>query len=504
MKFVRLIALLLATPLFVSADRPPSPLDLGSLKPVATVDDRFQSYDVEMVEVTGGRFWAPYGGPAGETYRMRPPEDLADPRLRALTRQLGPIYIRVSGTWANSTYLEAEGEHLSAPPPGYEQVLTRAQWRGLVGFARAVDARIGVSYAVSAGARGADGVWKSDQAQRLLDLTREAGGDLAFSEFINEPNAASLGNLPKNYTVADYTRDFAIFRRWAKQAAPAMTIVGPGGVGEGAGLGRIPVASLAKILLTDKLMEANPNTVDAVSYHFYGAVSQRCHGRGPAEADKAQALSPAWLDLTLRDWRYYAALRDKYEPGDPMWVTETAQAACGGSPWASSFTDTFRYVNQLGLLAQKGVKVVMHNTLTASDYSLIDQDTRVPRPNYWAAVLWRRTMGTTVLAAPVSPSPDLRLYAQCLRRAKGGVALAAINLGDSAQSLAVARGSRAWVIAAPSLDSTTVTISGRTPALAADGQLTGLDGQAVTGQVTVPAKAIAFIAVPAANNPDCR
>jgi heparanase 1 len=27
---------------------------------VATVEERFQSFNIEMVEVTGGRFWAPY------------------------------------------------------------------------------------------------------------------------------------------------------------------------------------------------------------------------------------------------------------------------------------------------------------------------------------------------------------------------------------------------------------------------------------------------------------
>ena len=32
----------------------------GSLPKLGTVDARFQSYNVEMVEVTGGRFWAPY------------------------------------------------------------------------------------------------------------------------------------------------------------------------------------------------------------------------------------------------------------------------------------------------------------------------------------------------------------------------------------------------------------------------------------------------------------
>ena len=33
---------------------------------VAHVDDRFQSYNIEMVEVTGGRFWKPYEAKAAE------------------------------------------------------------------------------------------------------------------------------------------------------------------------------------------------------------------------------------------------------------------------------------------------------------------------------------------------------------------------------------------------------------------------------------------------------
>ncbi len=488
----------------VFAKGPSKGLQLDQLRQIAEVDERFQSYNVEMVEVTGGRFWAPYDGPSGEMYRQRPPEDLGDRRLRALARHLGPAYMRVSGTWANSTYLEAKGEHLSTPPSGYEQVLTRDQWRGVVAFSQAVDARIGVSYAVSEGARGGDGVWTTDQAQRLLDLTRESGGDIAFSEFINEPNAASLGRLPENYKVADYTRDFAIFRSWAHNQAPAMLIVGPGGVGEGAGFDNVPVASLKKMLRTDLLMKANPGTVDAVSYHFYGDVSQRCAGRRPTTAQRSDALTPAWLDLTLRDLRYYSALRDKFEPGDPMWVTETAQAACGGSPWAASFVDSFRYLNQLGLLAQKGVKVVFHNTLTASDYSLIDEDSREPRPNYWAAVLWRRTMGNEVLLPPASPSPDLRLYAHCSRDASGGVALAAINIGETSQVLPIGGKARTWTMQAVSLDSETVTINGRTPSLTEGGELSGLAAKKVSGTVRIPPQAISFITVPDADNEACR
>ncbi|MGE3693580.1 MAG: hypothetical protein AB7F98_19570 [Novosphingobium sp.] len=494
-------ALALAAPATV---QPHSGLGLSLLAQVGTVDERFLSYNVEMVEVTGGRFWAPYGGPPGEMYRMRPPENLADPKLRGLARYIGPSYMRVSGTWANFTYLEADGEKLEKPPEGYEQILTRDQWRGVIDFARAADAKLGVSYAVSTGPRGPDGAWKTDQAQRLHDLTTQSGGEIAWSEFINEPNAASMGHLPQGYSTEDYTRDLRIFREWAAKSAPGMTIVGPGGVGEGALDGDIPVAMPKGMLRTEELMKASPNSVDVVSYHFYGGVSQRCKNVGAGQADKAAALTWPWLDLSIRDWRYYARLRDKYEPGDPMWVTETAQAACGGSPWGSTFLDTFRYLNQLGLYAQKGVKAVFHNTLAASDYALIDQESRVPRPNYWAAVLWRRTMGTTVLASPASPSTDMRLYAHCLPGRRGGVGVLAINTGMPALSLAFDKGATSWTMMASPLDSGSVSVNGKTPSLDAQGMLTGLEGAPVNGSVAVPGQSIVFVTVPGANNRVCR
>jgi hypothetical protein len=40
----------------------------------------------------------------------------------------------------------------------------------------------------------------------------------------------------------------------------------------------------------------------------------------------------------------HKSLRDRVVPGVPIWITETAQAACGGSPWAVTFIDRFRTV----------------------------------------------------------------------------------------------------------------------------------------------------------------
>src|ERR1700720_4773282 len=36
-------------------------LDPAKMPAIGTVDERFDSYNIEMVEVIGGRFWKPYG-----------------------------------------------------------------------------------------------------------------------------------------------------------------------------------------------------------------------------------------------------------------------------------------------------------------------------------------------------------------------------------------------------------------------------------------------------------
>jgi hypothetical protein len=43
-----------------AAQAPTLSVDPSRLPRLGTVDARFQSYNVEMVEVTGGRFWKPY------------------------------------------------------------------------------------------------------------------------------------------------------------------------------------------------------------------------------------------------------------------------------------------------------------------------------------------------------------------------------------------------------------------------------------------------------------
>ena len=233
-----------------TASGAPSPgaylsIDPAKLPRVGTVDERYQSYNVEMLEVTGGKFWRPYGpeleaalkqpapsatpSESGDTptgmnpalYQYRPPIDLTNKRLRKLAAALGPAYVRVSGTWANSTYLAESDKAPEKAPAGFDGVLTHQQWRGVIDFSQAVDAGIVTSFATSVGTRNAEGVWNTEQAKRFVDFTKSAGGRIAAAEYMNEPTFAVMGGAPAGYDAAAYGRDFKIFRALPRKLHPA-------------------------------------------------------------------------------------------------------------------------------------------------------------------------------------------------------------------------------------------------------------------------------------------
>lgn len=469
----------------------------SSLKAIGTIDARFQSYNVEMVEVTGGRFWKPH--PRGarahgerDRYSYRPPIDLTNARLRKLAAALAPAYMRVSGTWANATFFADDDRAPATPPSGFNTVLSRAQWRGVVEFARAVDAEIVTSFAVSPGSRDADGTWTSDHAQRVMAYTQSLGGRIAAAEFMNEPTLAATNGPPAGYDAAAYGRDFKIFREWMRRSSPQTLILGPGSAGDS--------PSSTSGLRTRDLLAASGPGVDRFSYHHYFTLSPRCG----VHDEPARALTKDWLSRTDQALSVYRALRNEFEPGTPLWLTETADAACGGNRWDASFLDTFRYLDQLGRLARAGVQVVMHNTLAASDYGLLDEKDFGPRPNYWGALLWHRLMGTTVLDVH-SSTADLHLYAHCHPAQHGAVSLLAINASRrSSRSISLPLGAQRYTLDAERLQSATVRLNGKTLALGVDDELPRLDAIAVpAGIVRLAPASITFLVIPNAANAAC-
>lgn len=422
-------------------------LDPGKLTALRQIDERLVSYNIEMTEVTGGTFWKAYTEAQVDGTEEFPvikdwsnmdnlqqwydPIDTRNPRLIKLAKELGTAWIRVSGTWANKTYYDFENEYGGKVPEGFQNVLTREQWLSLLDFVKAVDGKLLVSIANCPGIHDADEPMDFTQAELLFRTSKEYGVPISAAEFTNEPNLIALSGLPKGYTAADHARDHDLFGAWLRENYPECLFVGPCTVGDinlfgalqGAGGG---MAAGFEMVTTEQLLGDYRSPMDVFSYHYYNGVSERgaaMGGHWPYEA----CLSEQYLAVAADCARQYVARRDKYVPGGQMWVTESGDAGCGGNTWASTYADVPRTLNELGEFATVTDGVIFHNTLASSDYGYLKHGTFLPRPNYFAVLLWNRLMGKTCYDTGIANQEGAHIYCHSRADGKDGCVYLVIN-----------------------------------------------------------------------------
>ena len=149
--------------------------------------------------------------------------------------------------------------------------------------------------------------------------------------------------------------------------------------------------------------------------------------------------------------------------------------------------------------------MVAHNSLVAGDYGLIDDKTLTPRPNYWAALLWRRLMGATVLDSGIPLAEGQHVYAHCLPGSPGGITLLVINTDrDQPQAFHVPVPSERYTLHASELESPEVRLNGNELAVQNDALPAITGTPAAAADQTFPPATITFLAAPNANNPACR
>jgi hypothetical protein len=150
--------------------------------------------------------------------------------------------------------------------------------------------------------------------------------------------------------------------------------------------------------------------------------------------------------------------------------------------------------------------MVAHNTLVASDYGMIEERGLEPKPKYWAAVLWARLMGTTVLDPGVASRAGLHVYAHCLKGKPGGVALLLLNTDKgAAQTVALSTAAERYTLESADLLSRRADLNGTELKVGANDALPSLAPvEARAGSLALPPATITFLAIPSAANPACR
>ena len=119
--------------------------------------------------------------------------------------------------------------------------------------------------------------------------------------------------------------------------------------------------------------------------------------------------------------------------------------------------------------------------------------------------MWRTLMDTGVLESGIPIQSGLHVYAHCLRRTPGGVALLAINNDRAAaRMLIVPVPGERYTLSADDLQGKTVRLNGVELKLNADDALPDLTGAPTqAGDISLDPATITFIALPGAGNQAC-
>jgi len=459
------------------------------LNVVRLIDSRLVSYNIEMTEITGGTFWKKYTPeqisgeeafpPIGSLQdgftalsglmQYYPPIDLDSHKLRRLAKGLGPVWVRVSGTWATKTYYDFDGLTRGVPPAGYASVLTRQQWLSLLDFVKQVGAKLLISISNCAGDHPYNGPLDLSQAKKIFELSHRHGVDIAAIEFMNEPNMLSMSGAPENYTAADYARDQDILYGWVKENYPDCLLVGPCTTGDpnvisgetrGFGAG---IASMAKTCTTEELLAGTKIPLDVFSYHYYNGVSERLASVMPEAHWPAElAASDEYLAMAQICARKHAQICDRIMPGSAMWVTESGDAGGGGNTWASTYLDVLRTLNELGSFSMVSDGVIFHNTLASSDYGFLDHESFEPRPNYYAVLLWNRLMGQLVYDCKNPGVEGAHVYCHSRRDKKDGLCYLVINNSEcEPTTIELPKNAKRYTLSADSMRSSSIRLNGR-------------------------------------------
>jgi heparanase len=452
----------------------PLTLRLSAEQNLPPTDPRYASVAIDSSLWVGGHWWSKRASRELIRGRERTQAlDLSRPQLRTLTQALAPAYLRVGGTEADHIYYGVTADAQDPPPP-FELYMTQAHWDSLLEFIDSVGLDLYFTLNAGPGTRDANGAWTPDNALRLLQYASAEDNEVAVWELGNEVNVYRFVHgkehrVTGEQVAQDVRRLKHTLRRYftsAQVVAPAAFILP--GVGE-------PLEDDDGVL--DDFTRWGLQDTDAITWHFYPQQSRRCWSAS-RRAKLTLLLEPRYLDEVGRWSDHITELRDRGRKQVPLWLGETGNAQCGGEPGVSDrYVSGLWWLDQLGLMAKAGQKVVVRQTLVGSHYGLIDEETLAPRPDYYNTLLWKRLMGVQPLSLDrQGRAPRLRAYAHCTPASwgapPGAVTLLVLNLSQEQEGVVQLIGwhtphATVHRFSAPSLGSATLLMDGQPVTLAA-------------------------------------
>jgi len=468
----------------------------------AEVDERYLSFAVDSAQVFGGRFWNPTADPSAPEVVVDP-YDFERERIRTLAAGLAPAMLRVGGTSADHVHVDLSESPVAEPPEPYQLLCTAEDWARVNAFTDELGLDLFFTLNVGPGPRHEDGSWDDSETRALMEHASGRGDPVVMWELGNEINGFLLAH-GASLSPEQYADDMAALRDLVDEVDPDTPIGGPSSA-------YWPVAGeLAEFY--DDFMPLGGEHLDVVTWHYYPQQSQRCPVQ-TVPAGPEVMLEPAALDEVLVWADEVEAHQRAHAPDAAIWLGETGNAQCGGEPGVSdTFAGSFWWLDQLGLLAKRGHQVTVRQTLSGSDYGLIDDVTLEPNPDYWVSLLFKQLMGTKALEAWTDDTDLLRTYAHCAPEGvgdPGAITAAVINLSADPVHVGVDLPTpiETYVLSAESLADRQLMLSNRVLALEDDGSLPDVGRLSLTyfePDFEMPGHSLAFVHSPKADAPVCQ
>lgn len=403
----------------------PLQVDIDLEEALTEVSEKYLSFAVDTSKALGGYWWGSSGViEIGKGKEKTTPLDFANEKLIKLAKALSPAYLRIGGTEADNILFDTETK--------VDTILTmnKQTWDNINNFSQKTELEL--FYTVNAGPLVRDEAhdWNSKNFEKLLQYSKKQGYKLAALELGNELNAYwFFHGLCNRITPTQYIKDFNVFRTIIKKYYPAAQVGGTASlywprVGEAFSF----VGSLLPKFIKNTSVQA-----DMFTWHYYPQQSQR----SPITLPKAKhglLLQPQYLNDIAKWANTLSHIKNTFNHQSEIWISEIGNALCGGQPGISNtFESSLWWADTLGSMAVSGQKVIIRQDLVGSDYSLLDEKTLDPRPDFYVSLLWKKLMGTKVFTARVSKDNDyIRVYAhatsQTLEYSQDAVTLVFINL----------------------------------------------------------------------------
>lgn len=407
--------------------------------PIAEISDKFLSLAIDLSLIQWEDWWSP------DTkknfwmiWKFKPKEfNFKREKLINLSKLLSPAYIRIS--WTKSDELV------------YFKNFKKKRFDEINEFA--IKCGFKIIFWLNAGSKVRDKKknWLRQNAEKLVSYTHKKNYPVEVWELGNEVNAFVLKWLKWRVNGKQYAKDMQIANDMIKSFSKEYKVAWPSSAFLPLIWEPFPIMkSFLKNIDTD---------LDIISWHYYPQQSKRSL-IATRRAKIGKMLKIKNLDEIGKWSEKIEKLKNKFSPKSEIWLTETWNALCWWEPWISDrFVWSLWWLDQLWKLAKRNYQVVVRQTLSWSNYGLINDETLKPTPDYFASILWKKLMWNVVYQS-ISNKKFIRIYTHNYKENKNKLASLIINTHKQDEEIILEKiVSDLYLITAERLDSEEVFLN---------------------------------------------